>query len=141
MNVHLIIILKMFFGRISFTHKRGRLFNGEGADLTCSMSFALMSLFKICTFISMICFIYQISKHRRLIFRSEKLDHRVKKKIRMCVFVCVGGVLTIFYSPQATMKMVWNPLPPQINITEECESLCIRQIIFGNPPESKWALT
>ena len=33
------------------------------------------------------------------------------------------------------MKRVLNPLLPQINITEQCESLCIRQIIFENPPE------
>ena len=51
----------------------------------------------------------------------EKLDHRVKRKLRMCVFMCVGGesVLTIFYSSQAPMKRVWNPLLPQINITEQ----------------------
>ena len=55
--------------------------------------------------------------------------------------MCVGGVLTIFYSPQAPMKMVWIPLLLQINITEQCETLCKRQIIFGNPPESKWVLT
>ena len=37
-------------------------------------------------FISRICLIYQISKHRRLIFSREKLDHRMKKKLRMlCV--------------------------------------------------------
>ena len=39
----------------------------------------------------MICLIYQISKNRRLIFRREKFDHRVKRKLRMSVFVCVGG--------------------------------------------------
>ena len=49
----------------------------------------------------------------------------------MCVCVCV----TIFYSPQAPMKRVWNPLLAQINITAQCESLCTRQIIFENPPK------
>ena len=76
-------------------------------------------------------------QNRRLIFRREKLEHRVKRKLRMCVFVCVGGecVLTLFYSPQAPLKRVWNPLIPQINITEQCESLCKRQINFENPPK------
>ena len=73
-----------------FTHERGGLFHGEGADLTCSVLFALMGLFKIyiCTFISMICLIYQISKKGG--FCREKLDHRVKRELRLCVFVCVG---------------------------------------------------
>ena len=55
----------------------------------------------------------------------------------MCVFVCVGEecVLTKFYSPQAPMKKVWNPLLPQINRKEQCESLLKRQIIFENPLE------
>ena len=44
-------------------------------------------------------------------------------------------MLTMFYSSQAPMKRVWNPLLPQINITEQCESLCKRQIIFEDPPE------
>ena len=44
-------------------------------------------------------------------------------------------MLTIFYSSQAPMKRVWNHLLPKINITEQCESLCKRQIIFENPPE------
>ena len=122
----------MFFGRTSFTHKRGRLFNGEGADLTCSMSFALMSLFKICTFISMICFIYQISKDGSFVGRNQIIGRRQNYA---CVSLCVKGgecQLTIFYSPQATMKKVRNPLLPKINITEQCESLCKRQIIFEN---------
>ena len=44
-------------------------------------------------------------------FCWEKLDHRVKRKLRMCVFVCVRGewVLTIFSNPQAPMKRVKNP--------------------------------
>ena len=45
----------------------------------------------------MICLIYKISKDGG--FFREKLDHRVKRELRMCVFVCVGGgvsVLTIF---------------------------------------------
>ena len=29
-----------------FTHERGRIFHGEGADLTCSVLFALKGLFK-----------------------------------------------------------------------------------------------
>ena len=62
---------------------------------------------------------------------EERITH-------VCVCVCVGGecVLTIFYSPQAPMKMVWNPLFPQINITKQCESLCKMQIIFLNPLET-----
>ena len=45
MNVHLIIILWMF------THERGTLFHGEGGDLTCSVLFALMDLFKMFMYI------------------------------------------------------------------------------------------
>ena len=30
-----------------FTHERGKLFHREGADLTCSMVFALMDFLKI----------------------------------------------------------------------------------------------
>ena len=61
----------------------------------------------------------------------------VERITHVCVFVCRVGecVLTIFYSPQAPMKRVWNPLLPQINIKEQCESLCKRQIIFENPLE------
>ena len=63
---------------------------------------------------------------------EEKITH-------VCVYVCVGwggGLnVTIFFSPQAPMKGVWNPLLPQIYITEQCESLCTRQISFENPPE------
>ena len=33
------------------------------------------------------------------------------------------------------MKRVWNPLLPQIDTTEHCESLCRKQIIFEDPPE------
>ena len=98
--------------------------------------FVLKGLLKcICKFISMICLIYQISKQGG--FCREKLDHRVKKELRMCVFVCVGGecVLTIFYRPQASMRKCLELLRPQINITEQCESLCKRQIIFENPLE------
>ena len=43
------------------------------------------SFLNICTFISRICLKYHISKHRRFIFRREKLDHRVKRKLRLCV--------------------------------------------------------
>ena len=42
----------------------------------------------IYTFISMICLIYQISKEG--VFFREKLDHRVKRELHMCVFVCSG---------------------------------------------------
>ena len=73
---------------------------------------------------------YQISKEGGC---REKLDHWVKRKLCMCVFVCVGGracVLTIFYSPQVPMGL--EPLLPQINMTEQSESLCKRQIIFEN---------
>ena len=34
-----------------FTYERGRLFHGEGADLTCSVLFALMDLFKMFMYI------------------------------------------------------------------------------------------
>ena len=44
-------------------------------------------------------------------------------------------MLTIFYSSQAPFKRVWNPHLPQINITEQCESLCKRRIIFEIPSE------
>ena len=53
----------------------------------------------ICTFISKNCLIYQISKEGG--FCREKLDHRMKRKLRMCVFIGGECVLTIFYSPQA----------------------------------------
>ena len=60
----------------------------------------------------------------------------------MCVFVCVGGgLLTIFFIPQAPMKRVWNLFLPQIDIKEHCKSLCKRQIIFENSPESTLDLT
>ena len=58
----------------------------------------------------------------------------------VCVCVCKGGMLTIYYSPRASMKRVWNPLLPQIDITEQYESLCKRQIIIENPPEPTLAL-
>ena len=45
MNVHLIIIFRCF--SVKFTYERGRLYHGEGADLTCSVLFALMGLFKM----------------------------------------------------------------------------------------------
>ena len=50
-------------------------------------------------------------------------------------------MLTIFSSPQASMKMVLNPLFPQTDITESCESLCKTQIIFENQPEPTLGLT
>ena len=84
----------------------------------------------------MICLIYQIGNEGGVC--REKIDHRVKRVLRKCVFVCVVGgecMLTIFYSSQAPMKRFWFPLLPQINITEQCESLCKRQIIFENPLE------
>ena len=54
----------------------------------------------------------------------------------MCVSVCVGGA-TCNYIPYSTSTIGkgLEPLLPQINITEQCESLCTRQIIFENPPE------
>ena len=58
----------------------------------------------------------------------------MKRKLSMCV--CSGeGVLTIFYSSQAHMKKVWNPLLHQIDITEQYESLCKIEIIYENQPE------
>ena len=134
--VHLIIISYKCFS-VGLTHAMCRLFHGEGADLP--VLFRVKCLFKIYVrLFPRICLIYQVSKHRRLIFCWEKLGHRVRRKLRMCVFVCVVGMgphVTLFYSPQAPMKRVWNPLLPQINITEQCESLCRRHIIFENPPE------
>ena len=45
-------------------------------------------------------------------------------------------MLTIFKnSPQAPMKRVWDPFLTQIDIREQCQSLCKRQIIFENLPE------
>ena len=125
---------------VGFSHERGSFFHGTRLRnrpyMLCVICIAV-SFQNICTFIFKVCLIYQISKHRRLIFRREKLDHRVKRKLRMGVFVCVWGecVLTIFYVPQAPMKRVWNHLLPKIYITEKCESLYKRQIIFENPPD------
>ena len=73
-----------------------------------------------------------LSKHRSLIFCMEKLDHRMKKKLSMQV-CSWEGVLTIFYSAQARMKRVWDPLLPQI--TKQCESLCKKLTIFENQLE------
>ena len=73
----------------------------------------------------------KISYFTRLIFCRERLDHRMKIKLSMCRV----GVLTIFYSPQLTMKRVWNALLPKIYVSEQCKSLCKRQIFFENPPE------
>ena len=88
MDVHLVI--KLLYFSVVFSHERGRLFHGEEADLTCSVLSAFMGLCKNkCTFISMICLIYQYSKERGVC--REKIDHRVKRELRMCVFVCVGG--------------------------------------------------
>ena len=46
-----------------------------------------------------------------------------EKIIHVCLCVGGGGLLTIFYSPQAPIKRVWNPFFPNL-----CESLCKRQI-------------
>ena len=35
------------------THERGRLFHGEGADLTCTVLFALKGLFKIHVYVQL----------------------------------------------------------------------------------------
>ena len=54
----------------------------------------------------------------------------------MCVCVCVGGANYEYFRVfPHKHPWVWNPLLPQINITEQCESLCKRQINFENPPE------
>ena len=95
----------------------------------------------------MICLIYQVGNEGGV--SREKIDHRVKRVLRKCVFVCVVGgecMLTIFYSPQAPMKRVWNALLPQINIREQCCSLCERQImkrqiIFETCQNQPWVLT
>ena len=77
MNVHLIIVEVDFF-----TVKEPTL------HAVCYLHcWAFLKC--ICTFISMICLIYQISKEGG--FCREKIDHRVKRELRMCVFVCVGG--------------------------------------------------
>ena len=78
----------MFFGRAY--PRDGRLFHGEGADLP--VLFRVKCLFKIYVrlfqgFVDL--HVYQVSKHRRLIFCWEKLDHRMRRKLRMCVFVSV----------------------------------------------------
>ena len=79
---------------------------------TCSVLFALMGLFKMYMYIYilMICLIYQISKEGG--FCKEKLNHQVKRELRICVFVCVGGecVLTIFYILQSTHEKGLDPL-------------------------------
>ena len=110
-----------------FTHERGILFHGEEADLTCSVLSAIKGLL----IIYMYLYFHDLISKEGGVCR-EKLDHQVKRKLRMCVFVCVRVecVITIFYIPQAPMKRVWNALLPQIYITEQCESLCKRQIIF-----------
>ena len=55
--------------------------------------------------------------------------------MHVCVCVCRGkSVRTNYiYSPQVPMGL--EPLLPQINMTEQSESLCKRQIIFENHPE------
>ena len=58
-----------------------------------------------------------------------------EKISQVCVCVCkeVGVLTIILYSPQVPMGL--EPLLPQINMTEQSESLCKRQIIFENHPE------
>ena len=69
--------------------------------------------------------IYQVSKYRRLIFlEGGEIRSSGEEKITHVVLCVDGGGVTC--SPQAPMKMVWNPLLPQINIAELCESLCPR---------------
>ena len=42
-------------------------------------------------------------------------------------------MLTIFYSPQAPVTRVWNPILPQIDITELCVSHCVKGIYQPEP--------
>ena len=67
-------------------------------------------LWNICTIISMICLIYQISKKE--VFFREKLDHLVKRKLRMCVFVCVVGRVCANYNLQSTSTHEKGLEPP-----------------------------
>ena len=48
----------------------------------------------------MICLIYEISKEGG--FCREKLDYRVKRKVHMYVFVCVGGRVCANYILKST---------------------------------------
>ena len=114
-----------------FTHERDRLFHGEGANLTCSMLFALIDGPKI--YLHLFHDLFDLSNKQGGRVLLGEIRSSGEEKI---THVCVGGecALTIFYSSQAPMKRAWNPLLPQIFITEQCESLCERQIIFENPP-------
>ena len=59
----------------------------------------------------------------------------------MCVFGCVEGMLTVFYSPQAPMKRVWNPLNPKL-IQENSVSLCVKgRSSFKSWLNQPWVLT
>ena len=82
---------------------------------------------------------YQISKHWKLIFCTEKLGHRMRRKVRMCVFLCVGereeATCNYILESTSTHEKGLDPLLPQIDITQQCESLCTRQIIFETLPE------
>ena len=79
-------------------------------------------------------------QYRRLIFFREKLG-RMKRKLRMCVFVCVGGWGECVCYPQSPESRDWNPPFHQIDITEQCESLCKRQIIFESHLNQSCVLT
>ena len=113
-----------------FTHERGILFHGEEADFTCSVLFPLKGLFKLCVhFFSMICLIYQISKEGG--FSREKLDDRVKRKLRMCVFVCVGGRVGANYILKftSTHEVFGTPFFPKM-IYQNSASHCVKGISY-----------
>ena len=89
----------------------------------------------ICIFISMICLIYQNGKEEGF---CRKIRSSGEERItHVCVFVCVGGRVCANYIlwSTSTHEKGLDPLLPQNNITEQCESLCKHEIIFENPPE------
>ena len=71
-----------------------------------------MCLFKI--IVRWFCLIYQISKDRRLIFCREKLpvDHRVKRKLNMFVWVWGRGANCIIQSTSTHGKGLEPPYSP-----------------------------
>ena len=78
---------------VEFTHARGRLFHGEGADLSvCYLQLCafLKYMYTVRLFLGFVWLI-KYANTEILIFCREKLDHRVKRKLRMYVFVYVRG--------------------------------------------------
>ena len=102
---------------VGLTHARGRHFHVEGAVLTCSVIFGV-PFWNIWTFISRVCLINQV---RKLNIDREKLDLWEKRKLRMCVFVCIGGWWgeCTNYILKSTHEKGLEP-PPQLNIVSNC---------------------